>query len=81
MSDRFAEWLERARVTDDPEGDFVADMRADMRINSDRPQTFTSLRALRCYVSLRGGDREVLAAVSAAWRRYRRWLGRKERGR
>src|SRR5262245_11854784 len=46
MNDQFAEWLKCARVTDDPEGDFIADMRRD----PDRPQTFTSMRSVRNYV-------------------------------
>jgi hypothetical protein len=77
MSDRFAEWLERARVTDDPEGDLVADMRRD----PDRPRTFTSLKALRGYIGFKSHyDPAVLASVPGAWRRYRRSFGRK-RGR
>jgi phytoene dehydrogenase-like protein len=52
MNDGFAEWLKCARVTDDPEGDLVADMRRD----PDRPRTFTSLKALRGYIGFKSHD-------------------------
>jgi hypothetical protein len=45
----FADWLKSAKVTDDPEGDLVYDLRRD----PDRPPTFTSLRALRRYVGFK----------------------------
>jgi len=70
----FEEWLKQAEVTDDPEGDLISDMRAD----PDRPATFDSLEALRSYVGFKNHhDREVLASVPGAWRRYEAWCSRR----
>ena len=73
MTVAFADWLKYAKVTDDPEGDLVYDMRRD----PDRPPTFTSLKALRRYIGFKSHyDPAVLAAVPGAWRRYRAWRER-----
>jgi hypothetical protein len=70
----FEEWLRCAKLTNDPEGDFVYDMRRD----PDRPATFTSLKAVRAYVGFKSGyDRLVLASVPGAWRRYKAWRKRR----
>jgi hypothetical protein len=72
----FEEWLKQAKVTNDPEGDLVTDMRRD----PDRPPTFTSLKALRSYVGFKSHyDTTVLASVPGAWRRYRAWCSRRYR--
>lgn len=73
----FADWLKSAKVTDDPEGDLVHDMRRD----PDRPPTFTSLRALRRYVGFKSHyDAAVLASVPGTWRRYQAWRKRQASG-
>lgn len=64
--------LERARITDDPEGDLITDMRTE----PDIPE-FPDLKSMRDYVRFkRMGDRLILAAVPGAWRRYRSWMDR-----
>jgi hypothetical protein len=66
----FEEWLERAKITDDPEGDFVYDMRRDPH----RPTTFASLESMLFYVGSKSNyDTAVLASVPGAWQRYRAW--------
>jgi hypothetical protein len=39
-------WLAKARITENPEGDLIADMRRD----KDIPRTFPSLDAMRTYL-------------------------------
>jgi hypothetical protein len=68
----FAEWLEHARVTDDPEGDLVTDMRTERELPN-----FTSFESMHSYVRFKSnGDRAVLAAVPGVWRRYEAWCRR-----
>jgi hypothetical protein len=63
-------WLRRAKVTDDPEGDLIADMRTDL----DIPHLFPTFKHMRDYVSRKSrGDPLILAAVPGVWRRYRKW--------
>jgi hypothetical protein len=69
-----AAWLVRARVTDDPEGDLIADMRSELRRSVEVPALFPNMAAMRDYLVGRGASREVLAAVPGVWRRYRRWV-------
>jgi hypothetical protein len=65
------EWLRRARVTDGPEGDLIADMRSDAAV----PGLFPNIGAMREYLQSRHAcRREAIAAVPAVWRRYSRWL-------
>jgi hypothetical protein len=68
----FGAWLAAARVTNDPEGDFVADARRDPTF----PETITSMRAMRGYLLRKGACREALAVVPGVWRRYEQWLNR-----
>jgi hypothetical protein len=63
-------WLKQEIATDDPEGDLMADMRAD----PDLPHHFPTLKRMRDYARLRSrGDPLVMAAVPSVWRRYRKW--------
>lgn len=71
-----AAWLSRARITDDPEGDLIADMRAELRRGADIPGLFPNVAAMRAYLRSRGACPEALAAVPGVWRRYRKWLDR-----
>jgi hypothetical protein len=61
-------WLARARITDDPAGDLIADMRRD----PDVPSRFDSIEAMRSYLHRKGACRAALAAVPLVWRRYRK---------
>jgi hypothetical protein len=65
-------WLARERITDNTEGDLIADMRNDI----DLPSLFPNIAAMREYLRSRGACPEALAAVPRVWRRYRRWSWR-----
>jgi hypothetical protein len=65
-------WLAATRVTDDPMGDLITDMRSD----PDIPHLFKNIDALRDYLRSKGACREALAVVPRVWRRYRDWLDR-----
>jgi uncharacterized protein YozE (UPF0346 family) len=69
----FAEWLAVARITDDPEGDFVEDARRDPTF----PEDFPDAEAVRWYLRRHGACREALAVVPRVWRRYQAWLERR----
>lgn len=57
-------WLKRARITNDPVGDLIGDMRTD----PDIPRLFPNLKSMRDYVSIKSkGDRLIMAAVPGAW--------------
>jgi hypothetical protein len=75
-----AAWLSCARVTDNPEGDLIADMRAELRRGADMPGSFRNIVEMRGYLRSRGACREVLAAVPGVWRRYRNWVDRNGAG-
>lgn len=66
------EWLSVARVTDDPAGDLIA----DMRLARDLPPIFKNKEAMRGYLRCKGACREAIAAVDDVWPRYRRWMDR-----
>jgi hypothetical protein len=68
----FRAWLTVARVTNDPEGDFVADARRDPSF----PEAVPDIKAMRGYLLRKGACREALAVVPGVWRRYERWLNR-----
>jgi uncharacterized protein YozE (UPF0346 family) len=68
----FRAWLTIARVTNDPEGDFVADARRDPTF----PEAVPDIKAMRGYLLRQGACREALATVPRVWRRYERWLER-----
>jgi hypothetical protein len=71
-----AAFLARAHITDNPEGDLIADMRSELRRGADMPEIFHSQRELQAYLSGKGACPEALAAVPGVWQRYRRWLDR-----
>jgi hypothetical protein len=68
-------WLQRARVTDGPVGDLVADMRSELANGVVIP-CFHSEREMYGYLRGRRACPEALETVPAAWRRYRNWLDR-----
>jgi hypothetical protein len=65
-------FLAKARMTDDPEGDLITDMRSDPNI----PRLFKNFEEIRGYVRDKGGCPEAVKAVAGVWIRYRRWLDR-----
>ena len=65
-------WLEAARITCDPQGDVIADMRDD----PDVPALFVNIKEMRHYLHSKGARPEALAAVPGVWRRYTSWLKR-----
>jgi len=67
----FKDWIATARITDDPEGDFVEDMRSDIR-NAKTSADFSDIAHLRRYLLLRGACQGAMEAVPGVWRRYRR---------
>jgi hypothetical protein len=70
-------WLGAARVTDDPAGDLIADMRRDMLARPDEfPRLFGGVRSMRAHLEKRNASVEAHAAVPVVWRRYRAWLNR-----
>jgi hypothetical protein len=71
-----AAWLAHARITNDPEGDLVADMRRELRRGADMPPVFHNRQELRSYLHSKGACAEALAVVPGVWRRYRAWLDR-----
>jgi hypothetical protein len=67
-------WLKEVEVTDDPEGELIAGMRAD----PDLPHHFWGLKQMRLYARRKsGGDEAVMAAVLGVWRRYKKWCRQK----
>lgn len=62
---RVREWALAARITDDPIGDLIGDLRHDR----DLPFLFRNIDAMRAHLRNRGACREALAAVPSAWRR------------
>jgi hypothetical protein len=68
MRASFSRWLAGARITDDPVGDLIGDMKVDGRL----PKAFASCDELRSYFSLRGACAAALRQASPAWRRYQR---------
>jgi hypothetical protein len=50
-------WLRHARITDDPAGDLIADMRRE----ADLPALFGNLEEMRSYLRGRNACREAMA--------------------
>lgn len=71
----FSTWLASARITDDPEGDLIEDLRADRRLNGRLPPIRT-LADLSGHLRNRSACREAIEAVPDVWDRYVRWLCR-----
>jgi hypothetical protein len=65
-------FLAHARVTDDPAGDLIKDMRRDKTL----PPLFGSIKEMREYLHRRGACLGALEAVPVVWRRYSTWLAR-----
>jgi hypothetical protein len=65
-----ANWLRRARITDDPVGEVIANMRRD----PDVPPLFQHINEVRSYLRRKGASTEALAAVPILWRRYLNWF-------
>jgi hypothetical protein len=63
-------WLAKARITNNPEGDLIADMRRD----PDIPRLFRSRAEMRDYIKGKGACREALLVVTKVWLRYRRFV-------
>jgi hypothetical protein len=67
------DWLERARITDDPAGDLIADMKADRNLPL---RNVTSFGALRSYLISKNACHEAIKAARIVCRRYRNWQDR-----
>ena len=72
MGNSIKQWLASARVTDNPVGDLIVDMRTE----KDLPNRFRNIGEMRGFLRRKGACREALATVPAAWRRYSRWQAR-----
>jgi hypothetical protein len=70
------QWLARARITDNPEGDLIADMRAD----PDIPPLFHNIDEMRGYLARKGACIPAMEAVRKVWPRYRRSVDRQIMG-
>ena len=68
---RFVDWLEVARTTDDPAGDFVKDARDDGFFPDPH-----HLLDLVSYLHSRGACEGAVEAAKVAWGRYERWKQR-----
>ena len=69
-----ADWLAQTRVTDNPEGDLVAEMRRKWR-DGEMPDTFPNIAAMRTCV-LRFKHYGAVLVVPGVWRRYCKWRDR-----
>jgi hypothetical protein len=69
-------WLERARITDDPEGDLIADMRAEMNAGRAVPDLGDLIGKIHAHLRLRNACEGAHHAVGGVRRRFRRWLDR-----
>jgi len=70
-----ANWLRRARITDDLVGHVIADMRRDPNV----PPLFRNINEVRSYLKLKGASIEALTAVPILWRRYSHWFAQTRR--
>ena len=67
-------WLMSSRITDTPEGDLIADMKAEWRRGAEMPDLFSNIEDMRGYLRRHGPCPEALAVVPGVWRRYCNWL-------
>ena len=67
-SSPWRQWLAAAKVTDDPEGDFIVDSRDDARMPD-----ITTKAELRQYLRTRQACQEAMDAVPEVWRRFEQW--------
>jgi len=68
----FSDFLKQAKVTDNPTGDLIGDLKLDRT----RPDDFASPARLRGHMHLRSACPEALRMVPAVWKRYQRWVAR-----
>jgi len=66
----FKMFLSTARITDDIQGDLIADMKRD----NDLPNDFSEPDQLRRYIKDRRACDGATDAVAGVWRRYRNWI-------
>jgi hypothetical protein len=69
----FNDWLKVARVTDDPAGDLIGDMKGDRTF----PAVVRGRAPLARYLSSQGACAEAKEALSVVWARYRRWRSKR----
>jgi hypothetical protein len=69
----FKMFLSTARITDDIQGDLIADMKRAR----DLPNDFGESDQLRRYLRDRRACDGAVDAVAGVWRRYRAWLNRR----
>ena len=69
-----AAFIRAARVTDDPVGDFISDMRGERHVPA-----FKSSAEVRSFLRFRGACRGASTTVPYFWQRYKRWVARKRR--
>jgi hypothetical protein len=74
----FTAWVLHAKITDDPEGDLIKDMRWDLREHPDTfPPMFPDMDSLQGYLRWkRNACQAALDTVPGVWRRYQRWVVR-----
>jgi len=63
-----------SRITDTPEGDFIADMKTDWNSRDEIPTLFHNIEHMRGYLRTKHACPEAVALVPKIWHRYRRWL-------
>lgn len=71
---KFSVWLDLAKVTDDPAGDLIADIRRDPRF----PRHVSSEQSLKRALPITACD-GAAKAVPQVWRRYTQWREARER--
>jgi len=67
----FRDWVMRAKITDDPAGDLIGDIRRDTRLWC-RPLDIHSAAELRAHLRFRSACDGALKAAGTVWRRYER---------
>jgi uncharacterized protein YozE (UPF0346 family) len=72
----FYYWINVARKTNDPIGDFIGDARDDPNF----PLNIRSLKALTSYASRHGACQECIDTLPDVWRRYVKWMHSRSAG-
>jgi uncharacterized protein YozE (UPF0346 family) len=72
----FHHWINVARKTDDPVGDFIGDARYDRNF----PLNIRSQKALKIYLNRRGACQECIDILPDVWRRYLKWEHKHDAG-
>jgi hypothetical protein len=65
-------FVSSARITDDPVGDLIADMRRDPNL----PRLFPNIKAVREYLRQKNASPAAVAAVPIFWRRFNQFITR-----